>query len=95
MIEDDMRQSKINSLKIRIKTLENDCKDLSNEKPIDASNVLNNIRHEVTQSRFGEAKKLSDKLQTALQQRSERYLDAVQKIENCIATDLSYFETTS
>ena len=93
MIEDEIKQSKINALKIRIEALEIQYRDLSNEGPIDVSTELKKIRQVVTELRFGEATRLSNQLQNTLQQRNERYKEVVQTINDQIVTDIAYFES--
>jgi hypothetical protein len=94
MTEDDKIPSKINKLIQRINGLEDNYRDLGNEKQIDVTTELKKIRQAVIQSRFREATSLSEQLQTALQQRRERDNDIIQTIEDQIVTDLLYFEST-
>jgi hypothetical protein len=94
MSEDDRIPSKINKLVQRIDGLEDNYRDLGNEKPIDVSTELKKIRQTVIQSRFREATRLSEQLQTILQQRRERDNEIIQTIEDQIITDLLYFEST-
>jgi hypothetical protein len=91
---DNMIPLKINKLIQRIEELEDDHRVLSNEKPMDISSELKKIRQAVIQSRFREAIRLSEQLQTTLQQRRERDNDIIQTIEDQIVTDLLYFEST-
>jgi hypothetical protein len=67
MSEDDMIPSKINKLIQRIEDLEDDHRVLSNEKPIDISTELKKMCQAVIQSRFREAKRLSNQLQNLLE----------------------------